>query len=60
LNNASHPEKAYQSCNKQEHFPFSDLSAGKVAFGKNYADNKKYGELHQLKYLKPRDVINEF
>ncbi len=57
LDNTGYPEEGQKPCNEHEHLPSSDISTGKMAFGKYYADNKEDNRFHQLKELKSRYVI---
>jgi hypothetical protein len=52
LYNTRDPEKAEKPCNKQEHFPFPYITAGKVAFCKYYAYYQEDSKSHQLEKLK--------
>jgi len=54
---ACHPEKAYKSGNKEEHFPRTDLCTGKMTFGKYNTDYKEDTKTQQLEKLKAGDVI---
>ena len=60
LNDPGNPEKAKQSGNEKEHFPFSDLSARKMGLGEYNTDYQEDGEFHQLEDLKTRNVVDEF
>jgi hypothetical protein len=42
LNNSGNPEKTHKPRNEHEHFPLTYISTGKMAFGKNNADNQKH------------------
>ena len=58
--NTCDPEKAYKSCNKKKHFPFSDFGTVQMAFGKYNADDQKNSEFRQMENLKARYIVNEF
>ena len=60
LNYSCNPEKSDQACNKNEHFPRTDLGYGKMALGKNYTDYKEDCKPQQLEKLQARDVIDQF
>ena len=57
LYNPCNPEKSDKPGDEHEHFPAAYCVAGKMAFGKDNADNKEDYGFHQLEKLEPRDVV---